>query len=278
VNPGRSRSILAGLCVLALAFILAACIQIDVESEFEPDGSANHSMELTVDRALLDGSMLDGELDADLDFEELEREAEAAGLETERIDTADRVGVRVSKFVEDNEDLSEVLNSLFDSAGGDGPPVDAFRGGFTQSSNLGGSTYQFELSVDGDSLFEERPGELDGEAEEAFDFELTPSMLGQFMNLTYTVRMPGEVREHNGSALGTSSVQWTIPFEGTQTFYAESQHGSGFSLALILGVGLGSLALLLIVVGGIMMMRGQKSPTVASTPDAQPGSMGQDAR
>jgi hypothetical protein len=118
------------------------------------------------------------------------------------------------------------------------------------------------LNVNADALFEE---EIADEVEDDLDndfgaMDFDPDMMRQFMDFTYTVSMPGEITEHNGNNLGAGRVQWEIPLQGSETFYAESEEGSGFSLALILGVGIGAVALALIVVGGIILMRPKKAP------------------
>lgn len=257
------------LLVVALALVLSACIQIDVESEFESDGSGSHSIATSVDRSVMDDEMMGAEFDEDgFDFDEVREQGEAAGFEVEEIDTADRVGVRLTTQADDNSDLGSVLNDLFAASGGEGPPPEGFSGNFSESDGgIGGSSFRFELDVDGDALFED---EFAGDVEDDFDGEMDfgPDMLRQFMNLTYTVSMPGEITDHNGTDLGNGRVQWDIPFEGSETFFAESEGSSGLSLGLIIGIGIGALALILIVVGGIVLMRPKKTPTAGSTESA----------
>jgi hypothetical protein len=257
--------------LIMLSFILSACIQVEVESEFESDGSAIHLVSTTIDRTFIDDEMIAGQLDGEFDFDEIEREAEDAGFNAERIDTAERIGVRISTYVEDNENLGDMLAQLFEAAGGEGLSeglsIDGFEGSFTASSGLGGTRYRFELTVDSGALFDQ--GEFDDELDDEFEMEVNMDMLRGFMNLTYTASMPGEVKEHNGTELGGGRVQWDLPFEGTHTFYAESEDGSGFSIALVLGIAVGVLALILIIVGAVMLTRGQKSPTLAE-PNSPP--------
>jgi hypothetical protein len=264
----------------ALALILASCAQVEVESEFDSDGSARHSISTTVERAFLDGDMLGDELGGEIDFDEIEREAEAAGLDAERIDTTERVGVRLSTNVEDNEDLGNVMDELFSAATGDAGGMAGFEGGFTESSGIGGGSYRFELTIDGDALFDgeftDMDAELDSEVEDEFGMEFDAGMLQQLFDFTYTVTMPGEITEHNGNELGSSTVQWELPLQGRETFVAESADGSSFPVALIAGVAIGIIALILIVLGAMTLMRGQKAPTgpaPGTRPDsAEPGS------
>lgn len=259
----RARFGILALLVTSMALLLSACIQIDVESEFEADGSGTHSIETTIDRSIMDDEMMGAEFDEEgFDFDEVREEGEAAGFEVEEIDTADRVGVRLTTHVDDNSDMGDVLNDLFTATGGEGPPVEGFEGSFTESGGgIGGSNYRFELTVDGNALFEDEfAGDMEDDLDDGMDMDFGPDMLRQFMNLTYTVSMPGEITDHNGTDLGGGRVQWDIPFQGSETFFAESEDGSGLSLALILGIGVGALALVLIIVGGIVLMRPRKAP------------------
>jgi hypothetical protein len=255
-RPGR---VLVVSSLLVLAVALAGCIEVAMESEFDSDGSARHSLSTLVDRSLLDDEMLGEELD----FDEIEQEGRDAGLDVERVDDGERVGVRMSMDVDDNDDLGRALNQLFNATDTDGPEINAFSGSFTQSGGgFGGTTYRFELTVDGDALFEDEEDEFDDE------FGMGMEMMRQFINMTYTVNMPGEITDHNGNDLGGGRIQWDLPFEGSQTFFVESEEGSGFPLALILGVGVGFVALILVVVGGLLLMRGRSAPQPA--PAASP--------
>ncbi len=287
MNPPR-RPIVAILATLTFALILSACMQIEVESDFQADGSARHSIETTIDRTFLDDPAISDEIGGPLDFSEAERQGEEAGFDVEVIDTASRVGVRLSTDVEDNSDLSDVLGELFAVAGSDSPPEGGFQGSFTESSSLGSTTYRFELTADGDALFENQQELFNGDPEDElgpdledelgdefsdefgdqFDFDLEPGldMFGQFVNMTYTVSMPGEITEHNGSSAGPERVQFEIPLSGSETFFAESEEGSGMSVWVIVGIILGLAALALLITGGFVLMRGQKAPDLSSEP------------
>lgn len=269
MTTGTRRLLMFGVLTISMTLVLAACVQIEVESEFQSDGSATHSLSTSVDRSFMDDQMMGDELDGEFDFEEIQREGEAAGFEVEEIDTADRMGVRLSTQVENNDDLGEVLNDLFSAQAGEGPPTDGFEGGFSDEGGFGGSNYRFELTVDGDALFEGEFGdEMDDEVDDELDMDFGPEMMRQFLNMTYTVALPGEITDHNGTELGGGRVQWNIPFEGTETFFAESEDGSSLSLALIIGIGIGVIALALIVVGGIILMRPKTAPSPAASTGA----------
>jgi hypothetical protein len=272
-NP-RARTFLILVSAVTLTFMLAACVQVDIESDFDGDGSATHAVALSADRAFLDDQMLSREIDAAIDFDAIERQAQAAGFEFERIDTTERLGARVWTQVDDNRDLGSILTELLEASGGDIIPLSAtFDGGFTESGGLGGSTYRFELNADTRLLLGQAEDGIDEEIEEdiesEFDVDLGPEMIPQFINFSYIVNMPGEITDHNGTELGSGRVQWDITFDGPQSFYAESGNGSSFSIALIIGIGIGVVTLILIVIGGVMLMRGQKAPIIETNDAAR---------
>lgn len=238
---------------------LSGCVQIDVSSEFDSDGSGVHALSTTLDQSMVDDEMLGGELD----FEEIEENAaNVDGVDAERIEDGDRVGIRISTEVEDNEDLGAALNELLTAMDPEAPTMDAFSGSFTESGGLGGTTYEFELTVNGDELFDDGSDELDDE----MDMEFDANMMRQFIDLTYTISMPGEISDHNGTEIDGNQVQWELPFEGSSTFSAESEEGGGLSFALIIGIGTGTLALLLLAVGGIFLLRSRSTPARQSAP------------
>lgn len=76
--------------------------------------------------------------------------------------------------------------------------------------------------------------------------------------------MPGEIIDHNGSETSDGLVRWELPLEGTGTFTAESETSDGLSVGLIASAGLGGLALILLVVGGIFLWR-SRAVTVQPT-------------
>lgn len=288
ISSGR---VLAAIITIILSgLILGACLQIEVESDFRTDGSARHSIETSIDRTLLDDPMISDEIGGPLDFSAAQQQGEAAGYDVEVIDTASRVGVRLSTEVDDNSDLGDVLGDLFAAAGNDSPPEGGFDGSFSESSSLGSTTYRFDLAVDGNVLFENEQDLFGGDADEElspdvedeigdelggeFDFDLDSGMdmISQLMNVTYTVSMPGEVTDHNGSSAGPNRVQWEIPVSEAETFFAESEEGSSFSVWVIVGIILGIAALGLLIAGGYVLMKGQKAPELdnESPPSARP--------
>lgn len=257
---------LKGLMLLLAAGVLfSSCINIAIESDFSEDGSATHVYQVTMERAAIEefGEMGD-EFSFESEFEDAEQAAQELGLEVERIDTEDEIGIRLTLNVDDNSNLGQVLNDLFTTGSDGDEPITAFSGAFTNDGN----SHTLDLSIDGTSLFGE---EMEAEG-------LSPAMLSSFFTMTYTVRMPGEVNadETTGRILSDGRVQWDLPMSGTESFVASSQSGGGGSSAgTILLVGL----LLLLFVGGaaglalFLYLRGRAKPapvpmTSYDAPDA----------
>jgi hypothetical protein len=261
-NP-RPVWIIAVGVVLAMTVLLAGCIEVAVESEFDSDGSARHSIAMLVDRSLAD----DPTFSEELDFEEMQQEARDAGFEADLVETDQQVGVRMFRDVSDNEDLGTVLNALFSSIDTETPPADAFSGSFTTSGGGSGraTRHSLTITVDADALFAEE------EAEIADDLDFPPEMMRQFFNITYAAVLPGEIVDHNGQLIGSSRVEWNIPFEGVQTFQATSEEGGSVGILLIAGAAVGALALLLVAIVGVLVMS-QRRRTVEPMPsDSPPG-------
>lgn len=256
----RWKKIPALMLLLAAGLLFSSCFTVALESEFEEDGSALHVYQATVDREAMDdfGDFGD-EFTPEDDFDETEAEARQLGYDVERIDTDSEIGIRLSRTIEDNANLGQVLNDIF-TAGGD-EQVTAFSGSYTQDGN----THRLDLTVSGDGLFGE---ELDEEG-------ISPAMLSGFFDMTYTVRMPGELNEDetNGRVLADGRVQWDIPLTGTQSFIAVSEtEGDGASVLMWVILGL----LLLAFIGGavllalFLLLRGRRAPAAAPATEPAP--------
>lgn len=254
-----------GLTLLLVAgLLLSSCINMAVESEFNEDGSARHSYQVTIQRDMLDQFEDMGEqLDPEADFEDAAEAARELGLNVERIDTEEEIGLRLTLEVDDNSNLGQVLNDLFSAGSEAEEPISAFAGAFEQDGDI----HTLDLTIDSEGLFGE---DMQTEG-------ISPDMLGNFFNMTYTVRLPGEINEEEttGRILPDGRVQWDLPLTGSESFIASSQsESSGASAGSILLVGL----LLLLFIGGavglalFIYLRGRQTPATATVTTYDPDS------
>lgn len=208
--------------VTALLFAVAAgCMQTDVESDFSEEGTATHSLRFTLSKEMFQSlGVSEDELQQEFPLEA----TPPPGVTVEQIDTEEEFGFLMRTEPAEVDDLGAQLNQLFASEG-EGPPVRSFSGSFTRDGN----TYTLNLTFDADAFFAATEGSS-GE-------EVPPGMLQQMITLTYTARLPGELREHNGTLLEDGRVRWTLPTSGTLRMTARSETPSAFSGTLLLLIG-----------------------------------------
>lgn len=220
--------------LLALSLLLTSCFDVQVESEFNEDGSGTHSYRATIEKEAMEefGESVD-EAEFDDDFDESAETAREMGYDVERINTDEHLGIRLSRDYDDSENIDTILNDLFTL--GSEEPVSPFEGSFTSD----GGTHTLDLTVNG--------GELLGE-EIQDEGDISPAMLSGFITMTYTVTMPGEIDEEetNGRILDDGRVQWDLPLTGTENFVAVSTTDSGVSTLMLAGV----IGLLFLFIGG----------------------------
>ena len=246
--------------LLATGLLLTSCFDVALESEFNENGSARHVYQATIDKeAMAEFGEMGEDMDPDEDFDEAEEEARELGYDVERIDTDQHIGIRLSKTVEDNQNLGQVLNDMF-SAGSE-EEINAFSGTFAQDDD----THTVNLTLNSTELL----------GDEAETEGVSPAMLSGFITMTYTVSMPGELDEEetNGDVLADGRVQWDLPLSGTHNFIAVSEtEGDGAGLLLWIALG----ALLLAFIGGaallalFLIMRNRKAAAQAGTYPADP--------
>jgi hypothetical protein len=235
-HAGRGLRLLGALTLLVA--VLAGCIEVRVESEFDDDLGAQHSFQMTMERQsynqlrAMGGSTED---DPFGDTEEARQQAEAQGMDFEEIDTDQHIGWRVSKRVEDSRDVGATLNEIFTESDPEAEPVSGFSGTIERDGN----TYRLNLVANSDQIFE-------GQEADAEDLGMDMSAILTFV---YVVAMPGEVTETNGTRLDDRRVQWEIPLTGTTTMTAVSQASGG-------GVGGGTTTWVLIALVALLVIGG----------------------
>lgn len=86
------------------------------------------------------------------------------------------------------------------------------------------------------------------------------------LTITYTVRLPGEVKEHNGTLLEDGRIRWTLPYSGTMRITARSETPGAFGGLLVPIVAAAAIGAVLLIGGGIVMLtRRRRKPAVATT-------------
>ncbi|WP_188331912.1 LppM family (lipo)protein, partial [Streptococcus pneumoniae] len=91
------------------------------------------------------------------------------------------------------------------STGSESTPINSFSGSFRRDGN----SYTLDLTFDADAFF--------NNAGQATEEQVPMQMMSQMLTITYTARLPGEVKEHNGTLLEDGRIQWTLPYSGTMT-------------------------------------------------------------
>lgn len=225
----RSRAHRAplGLAILLVftLFVAAGCASVEMESEFRDDGGARHVVEATIEKSALEQLVSFGGGDLSRIFtarEEARRRAEAAGLEYESVDTAQLIGARVSKTVEDASDIGATFDQLFAQAvsgdSGTGDPSTSFNavsGTFEQD----GDRATLNMTIDSDRIL----GGLAGSGQAPLD------QIASFVDITYSATLPGEIIETNGGQVDENTVLWNIPLTGQTEISAVAEGASGES-------------------------------------------------
>ncbi len=258
----RTRTTVIFASIAAALLILSGCVSMEMESEFNEDGGATHSMALTIDQgdfAELGDLGGEGELDPFSDFDEMEEQAAAEGFRVERIEDGDIVGVRLIYDVDDSSDLGEQLNRMFNTGAAEGEEVSPFSGTFEKD----GDDYTIDLVVDGTAL-------TDTAGDDLGDTEDLGLSLDTIFDFSYSARLPGEIDEEetNGRIASDGTITWDLPLDGTETLTAvSSTGGDGVNVLLILIV-VGIIVLGLIALAAVaffvLMNRRGSDPAVAT--------------
>lgn len=205
---------------IAGVVLFAGCASVRFGSAFTEDGTATHTLEVTVPRA----SMTEQDLNrVERQIADAEMNARSGGLTTARIDNPDTIGIRVINTTHDATDAGLALNSIFNTLVIDEStgPVAPFQGTFERVSEaVGGNQFKLNMMVDGDLLYAAAAKIAPGHPQFS-----TPGGVREVVQIEYLVTMPGEITETNGGRRGEGSVIWTIPLEGPTELEARSTVG-----------------------------------------------------
>jgi hypothetical protein len=93
----------------------------------------------------------------------------------------------------------------------------------------------------------------------------------ELLEMTYTIKLPGELQETNGEELPDDRIQWTLPVDGTleMTAVSETEGGGALTLILVL-LGIGALLLIGIVAVVALLLFSRRKAEVAPAAPADP--------
>lgn len=239
--------------VIALVLLLTAgCARVSFQSTFNEDGTATHAIAATFPRDEFERA---AEGRAGRLIDTLNQRAESAGLDVDRALTAESVTVRISTTTANRAEVGGALNSLINATGATAEPgINApFIGNFQQEKGaIGGGTFELDLTVDGELLFDGlyslaqgvRPG-------------LTKDELDAGLTMDYVVSLPGTVEETNGERIDSNTVRWEIPNDRTIELHAISSKASDNASTLFIlgGVTLLAVAIGIGVLAGLFLVR-----------------------
>lgn len=219
VRATVSRVLRVGSVVL-LAFLLAACVNVDLGSTFVVDGAASHRLAIVFQRDLLSPTEI-----ARLTTEVAQTETRMAGdgYDVQRIDSATQFGLRAARTSADASNVATDLNSLINSMlnRSDSSPIAPFQGTYTRSNPaVGGNKYRLELTFDG-PVFRAAIEELTPPSRQS----QPPSALTDAVTVTFTATMPGGLQDSTGQTIGEGSARWALSLDEQTTITADSTVG-----------------------------------------------------
>ncbi len=225
-DRGRTRTITracvrSGIAVVACVLLFAGCASVRFGSMFNEDGTATHTLEVTVPLA----SMTEQDIArVERQIADAEMNARSGGLTTVRIDNPESIGIRVINTTQDATDAGLALNSIFNTLVVDTThgPVAPFQGTFQQVSEaVGGNSFELNLTVDGELLYKAAANVAPGHPQFS-----SPEGVREVVQIEYRVTMPGQITSTNGGRRGEGSAVWNIPLVGPTQLEARSTVGN----------------------------------------------------
>ncbi|HYI13995.1 MAG TPA: hypothetical protein VEX37_01290, partial [Thermomicrobiales bacterium] len=113
-DRGRARMIARacgqiGVAAVACVLVFAGCASVRFGSTFNEDGTATHTLEVTVPRASMNEQDV---ARVERQIADAEMNARSGGLTTVRIDNPESIGIRVINTTQDATDAGLALNSI----------------------------------------------------------------------------------------------------------------------------------------------------------------------
>ena len=248
---------LRSLLLLAAGLLITGCVTMTAESDINEDLSGTHALTVTMDTEFLNS--MGEEFSAEEAQEEITPDDVPEGYTVEPIEGENLVGAKISTTVEDSEPLGDVLNDLFNARTTDGELIDPFSGTLEKDGN----EYRLSVTVDGNALSQSTAEEMQGSEDMGITME-------ELLEMTYTIKLPGELLETNGEELPDGRIQWTLPVDGTLEMTAASETEGGGALTLILVLlGIGALLLIgIVAVVALLLFSRRKAEPAPAAPAA----------
>lgn len=226
------------LALLVASLLLSACVDVEIRSEYRLDGTAAHSIEITIPEQ--PGEEISPE-QVDAVLENLRQRATDAGLQFVRTERRDTTSVRITGTTGDSLDAGASINGLINATGLNASPgvTAPFRGTFARETGaVGGTAYTLDLTVDGQLLFDSVAVSSREDRETALRNGLT---------VHYVATLPGDITETTGERVDDHTVRWEVQPAGETALTATSRTGGSGSAALFIILGLAAFGVVIVV-------------------------------
>lgn len=259
VRQLKCRTLLA-LALLAATFILSGCVQVEFTSDFQRDEPTVHTLSVTISRADYEAAEAAGETEV---FAEISDSAAQAGLQASTIFTEEAVTFRVATERPDGEDAGAALNSLLNATGiNESPGISAPFSGFFQQEGaaVGGTLFVLDMTIDGAQLYDSAASMEIAEGE-------LRSRIEEEVDITYSVSVPGDLRDSTGEEIESGVLRWEIAPGTTISTQTEASAGDPSRTVLFIIAGFLSLIGVIVLaglIGWVLVRRPRLATSISS--------------
>ncbi|GGF18666.1 hypothetical protein GCM10010954_16820 [Halobacillus andaensis] len=213
------------MALMVLALLLAGCVKGDFAVEINKDGSGVNTITLGVEEATFaqfggDEGMLD----------DTNQDLETQGYTVEELDEEGYIGIKATKEFEDAGEMDFIPDTANMEQGDVDPSAAQEDINFTVDEGFFTDTYRLEGSFD-----------LGG----AFDLGGVEQMIANQMDLTFTLDLPIQAKEHNADEEDGSTLTWDINPTGSNDIMVEADAPNVTNIII---VGAAALAVIAIVI------------------------------
>ncbi|MFG6146928.1 LppM family (lipo)protein [Halobacillus sp. B23F22_1] len=222
------------LAMIMLALLLAGCVKGDFAVKINKDGSGVNTITIGVEEVTFaqfggDEGMLD----------ETNQDLEAQGYTIEELDEEGYIGITATKEFEDAGEMDFIPDTdTIDQADMDASAAEEDIN-FSVEEGFFTDTYRLEGSFD-----------LEG----AFDLGGVEQMIANQMDLTFTLDLPIQAKEHNADEEDGSVLAWDINPTGSNDIMVEADAPNVRNIII---VGVAALAVIGVVIFLVMRKKGK---------------------